>query len=172
MADAANSLMATVGETAITGAEPTDAIAKSLTSVAFRQGVEREFWRLIRREDDRLYFECFTWYGDSYVLELVCDHYRVEPCRGRFVNRETFKCEASAWPQGTQVFYGWIKWTANDLFICWPGDRGAVEHHAEWRALNYWQETDNPITQFLEFIRACLNMPSRGYLPPSQRNPA
>ena len=88
------------------------------------------------------------------------------------MNRETLTCEATAWPQGTDVLYGWIKWKPNELFICWPGDRGGLAHHAEWRPLKYWLETDNAIAQFLEFIRTCLNLPSRGYLPPIQRKPA
>lgn len=150
--------------------EVEDALAADLRSPEFRSGVERGFWRLIDRVGMRIYIEVFAWTGDNYVLELTCDRYRDEPCLGRFVDPDTRQCVASAWPRGDGPFGGWFKWSPNELFVCWPGDRGALAYHPEWRAWQHWRKTPNPVVQYLEFVRPCLTIPGRGYQPrPSRR---
>jgi hypothetical protein len=145
------------------GAE--DALGADLRSQDFRCRVERGFWRLVERVGVRLYVEVYAWNGDSYLLELTCDRYREEPCLGKFVDPTTRLCIDAAWPRGEGPFGGWFKWNPGDLFICWPGDRAGIAHHTEWRALQHWKKTPNPVVQYLEFIRQCLTIPGRGYQP-------
>lgn len=152
------------------GAE--DALDEDLKSEEFRRGAERGFWRLVERVGVRVYIELFAWNGDAYVLELTCDSYREQPCLGRFVDRDTRGCVSDAWPRGDGIFGGWFKWDPAHLFICWPGDRGGITHHPEWRAKQYWKETSNPLFQYLEFVRQCLSIRGRGYLPRPSPTPA
>lgn len=142
-----------------------DLLAQDLASNEFLAGVEREFWRLVERVGDRVYVDCFAWDGDTYVLELTCNQYAVEPCLGRFVDPQTRRCVASAWPSGDGTFGTWFKWQPQHLFICWPGDRAGIQHHSDWRARAHWTKTGNPLVQYLEFIRQCLTIRARGYQP-------
>lgn len=143
-------------------AAPTDLDA-ALASAEFAHGERQGFWHLVERRGEVLYVEVFAYDGVTYVLELQCDRYGFEPIRGRFVNSKTFTCQTEAWPRGDGTFGGWFKWDAANLFICWPGDRGGVEHHAEWRPLQHWRKTKNQLVQYLEFIRQSLTLPARGY---------
>ena len=143
--------------------ERLDSLAQDLASLEFRHGVERGFWRLIERVGFRVYIECFAWNDDTYVLELTCDRYREEPSLGKFVDPVTRARSSEAWPRGNAMFGGWFKWNPNELFICWPGDRDGLAHHPDWRARAHWQKTQNPLVQYLEFIRSCLTIPGRGY---------
>jgi hypothetical protein len=163
--EGATALLHHTGDQVVAVEKAHDPLAADLDSSAFKLGVEREFWRLVRREGNRVYVECFAWNGDNYVLEVNCDQYIIEPCLGRFVNPETGKCDATDWPQGTDTFYGWFKWKPGELFVCWPGDRAGIAHHPNWRALEHWRKTKNPLVQYLEFIRECLTIRARGYLP-------
>lgn len=142
-----------------------DALDLLLAAREFTDGVDQEFWRLIERRGERLYLEVWAHDGVSYVLELECDRLEAEPIRGRFVDPDTFESRADAWPRGNETFAGWFKWTPNDLFICWPKDRGGVAHHAEWRPQAAWRGSKNQVLQHLEFIRQCLMLPARGYQP-------
>lgn len=147
------------------GESATDALGEALASPTFQAGIEREFWRLRQRKGDRAYIECCAWDDEVYLLELACDRYGLEPSLGRFVDPQTLGCVSSAWPQGDATFSGWFKWEPQNLFICWPGDRAGITHHPEWRAREHWKKTDNPLVQYLEFVRTCLNVRSRGYRP-------
>ncbi len=140
-----------------------------LGSAAWRHGEEQGYWRVVERMEHVLYVETFARDDLAYLLNLQCDRYGAEPVRGRFVDSRTRACVAAAWPQGDGTFAGWFKSNPQDLFICWPADRGGVEHHADWRALQYWRKTDNQLVQYLEFIRRCLTLPARGYQPRVQR---
>jgi hypothetical protein len=144
---------------------PEDALDADLKSAEFHRGVERGFWRLMERVGVRLYIEVHAWSGDTYLLELTCDQYLEQPCLGKFVHPTTRACTEAAWPRGDGPFGGWFKWDPGNLFICWPGDRGGIGYHPEWRALQHWKRTANPLVQYLEFIRQCLMIPGRGYRP-------
>lgn len=143
-------------------------LSAALESVQVQRGETSGFWKFRERNGDNVYFEVFAWNGDSYVLELACDRLGDEPIRGRFVDFITKRCVSEAWPTGNPTFAGWFKWDSPNLFICWPGDRGGIEHHADWRAQKYWQKTPNQLHQYLEFIRKCLNIQAQGYQPRSQ----
>jgi len=145
--------------------QPLDRLTANLGSLEFLRGVNRQFWRLIERAGDRVYVECFAWDGIGYVLELTCDRYADEPCLGRFVDPGTRQCVSQAWPTGDGVFGTWFKWQQGNLFICWPGDRDAIGRHPEWRVSEHWKKTGNPLVQYLEFVRECLTIRSRGYQP-------
>jgi hypothetical protein len=140
-------------------------IDNSLAAPEFAHGVEQGFWSLIHRVAHQLYFELWAIDGQSYVIEMQCDRLGDEPIRGRFVDPINYASNTGAWPRGNSTFAGWFKWDAANLFICWPSDRSGVEHHADWRALEYWKRSDNQIVQYLEFIHRCLNLPTFGYLP-------
>ena len=142
-----------------------DRLSADLGSLEFLRGVARQFWRLAERVGDRVYLECFAWDGTGYVLELTCDRYVDEPCLGRFVDLQTRQCVPEAWPTGNGPFGTWFKWQTGNLFICWPGDRAGIAHHHEWRMAEHWKKTGNPIVQYLEFVRECLTIRSRGYQP-------
>ena len=144
---------------------PPDKLDELLAAPDFTSGVDQEFWRLLERRKHRVYLEVWTYHDESYVLELECDRLEDEPIRGRFVDPKTFECRSEAWPQGDGTFAGWFKWAPNDLFICWPKDRGGVEHHAEWRPMAKWRGSKNQVVQHLEFIRRCLMLPALGYQP-------
>lgn len=144
-------------------AESGDQLTIDLVSEAIRRGEAAGFWRLVERGVNALYFEVCAFDGEIYLLELTCDHYGVQPMRGKFVDTETHKCIATAWPLGNETFAGWFKWKPNDLFICWPGDRGGCEHHTDWQGQKYWKRTSNQLHQYLEFIRQCLNLRGHGY---------
>jgi hypothetical protein len=149
--------------------EVKDAIDVDVASTEVTEGEARGFWRFVRRDGDLAYFEVFAWNDDSYLLALTCDQYRTEPLLGRFVDPKTLQCTSGAWPQGDGQFGGWFKWQQEHLFICWPADRGGIKHHPEWKDKRYWASTNNPIHQYLEFIRKCLNVKAHGYKPrPSQ----
>lgn len=130
-----------------------------------QRGEASEFWRCRERDGHIVYFNVTAWDGDCYLLELSCDRFWDEPIRGRFADPDTKQCLSSAWPRGDQTFAGWFKWDPSNLFICWPADRGGIEHHTDWRILKYWQKDPNPLHQYLEFIRKCLNLRSLGYQP-------
>lgn len=122
----------------------------ALQSPEFLHGVDQEFWRLVHRTDQTLYIELWACDGHSYVLQLDCDGYGELPCRGRFVDRDTRACVTEAWPQGNEILSGWLKWDAGNFFVCWPADRGGVEHHPEWRARTHWRKSNNQLVQYLE----------------------
>ena len=147
--------------------ESQKSLASSLASPEFERGVSEEFWDLRQVSESTLYVAMFASDGEQYVLELQCDSYGAEPIRGRFVDPESLVCVSSAWPTGNGIFAGWFKWDPQNFFICWPGDRGGVMHHPEWRALEHWRKTSNQLVQYLEFIRQCLTLPARGYQPRS-----
>jgi hypothetical protein len=140
-----------------------DQLQKDLESPEFRLGVNRKFWRFVRRYGDRVYIACTAWDGDEFLLELHCDNYGVEPCRGLFVDSDTGQCVSGAWPQGDSIFGNWFKWQPGNFFICWPADRGGIGRHPEWRAQTYWKKTSNPLVHYLEFIRRCLTIRGNGY---------
>lgn len=140
----------------------------SLKDLAVLHGEKMNFWRLIHRSPDTLFFSMSTHCEDSYVLRLKCDNYFDEPIKGQFVDANSFELDANAWPQGNGTFGGWIKWQPSNLFICWPGDREALNHHKDWRAKEFWKQSKNPLHQYLEFIRKCLNIKTYGYQPKSQ----
>jgi hypothetical protein len=142
-----------------------DKLDELLATPEISWGVDQEFWRFIERKGDRVYFEVWAYDGDSYVLELECDHLEVEPIRGRFVDPKTYECRTDAWPKGNNVFASWFKWDPGNFFICWPKDRGGVGQHAEWRPQALWRGSKNQVLQHLEFIRKCLMLPANGYLP-------
>lgn len=142
-----------------------DALGADLKSEEFRRGEQRGFWRLVERVGIRVYVEAIAWNDDTFVIELTCDGYREEPCLGKFVDAKTHACISEAWPRGNDAFGGWFKWEPAHLFICWPGDRGGIAHHSDWRARQHWKKTPNPLVQYLEFIRECLTIPGRGYQP-------
>lgn len=152
--------------------ETVDRLDQLLGAPAIAWGAEQGFWRFIERIDHRVFFEVWAHDGDSYVLELECDRLGAEPLRGRFVTPNTYECREDAWPKGNEIFQGWFKWTPENFFICWPKDRGGIEHHTEWRAQASWRNTKNQVLQHLEFIRQCLSLPSRGYLPRKRRHAA
>lgn len=149
-----------------------DDLDSLISKPEFAHGVHQEFWRPVERRGDRLYLEVWAFDGGSYTLELECDQLETEPIRGRFVDPKTYECREDAWPKGNSTFDGWFKSTAGNLFICWPKDRGGVEHHIEWRPQALWRGSKNQVVQHLEFIRQCLMLPARGYLPRSQRRRA
>ena len=140
-----------------------DAVDEDLESPEVKEGETREFWRFVERNGDRVYFEVFAWSGDAYRLCLSCDQYRKEPILGQFVDPKTLHCIAAAWPQGEGQFGNWFKWQPEHLFICWPADRGGLARHGEWRSQELWKASKNPIHQYLEFIRKCLNVKAFGY---------
>lgn len=142
-----------------------DAVAKSLEAPEFLHGVEQGFWRLLDRAGDVLYVEVWASDGDCYLLEMQCDRLGDEPIRGRFVDPASRICTEAAWPHGSDVLAGWFKWQSSNFFICWPGDRGGIAHHGEWRAQRYWTREANQVVQYLEFMRRCLTIPSLGYRP-------
>lgn len=142
-----------------------DALSVDLESTEFKDGEARGFWRFVGRKQDIVHVRVYAWDGDAYLLELACDQYRAEPILGRFVDPETLQCVSEAWPQGDGAFGGWFKWQVPNLFICWPGDRGGIAHHPEWRGKCHWKQTENSLVQYLEFIRQCLNVRASGYKP-------
>lgn len=144
-----------------------DTVAASLNSPEFERGISQEFWELQEVVRHLVYVVMTARDGERYHLELQCDSYGSEPIRGRFVDSGSLACVSTAWPTGNATFAGWFKWSPNELFICWPGDRGGIEHHADWRALQHWCKTSNQLVQYLEFIRQCLTLPARGYQPQS-----
>lgn len=150
----------------------TDALTAAITSIEVQRGEASGFWRFLYRVGDVLYFDIHAWNGDKYVLELTCDRFSEEPILGRFVDADTRQCTADAWPKGNEKFAGWFKWEPSNFFICWPGDRGGIGHHGDWRSRQYWKQTPNPLHQYLEFIRQCLNLKSNGYQPRKQPSPA
>lgn len=137
----------------------------ALLSSEVHQGEAAGFWRYVDHKGDIVYFELFAWDGGAYVLELTCDQFQKEPILGRFVDPKTRQCVTEAWPRGGTRFAEWFKWETGNLFICWPGDRGGISHHAEWRQLRHWNKTPNPLHQYLEFIRQCLTIRGLGYQP-------
>jgi hypothetical protein len=143
----------------------TDRLDEFLAGPDISWGANQEFWRFIERIDERLYFEVWAFDGDTYILELACDCLETEPIRGRFVEPKSYECQMGAWPKGNNVFEGWFKWTPGNFFICWPKDRGGIEHHPEWRQQALWRNSKNQVFQHLEFVRQCLMLPARGYLP-------
>ena len=145
-----------------------DQLMAALQSLEIQRGQASGFWRYLDRTGDVLYFEVNAWDGDKYVLELTCDRFIDEPILGRFVDPVTRHCTSEAWPQGDAIFVGWFKWQPANFFICWPGDRGGIGHHPEWRGQQHWKKTSNPLHQYLEFIRQCLNIRGRGYQPRKQ----
>lgn len=142
---------------------------EALKSTEVLQGEEAGFWKFVDREGDVVYFEVTAWTRDVYLLQLTADKFQDEPMLGRFVDFRTRACTADAWPRGTNKLAEWIKWEAGNLFICWPGDRGGIGHHSEWREQRYWNKTPNPLHQYLEFIRKCLRIRANGYQPRSSR---
>jgi hypothetical protein len=149
-----------------------DALLAALTSPEVQRGQSSGFWKFLDRDEDVLYFEMYAWDGDSYVIQLTCDRYGDEAIRGLFVDPASRKCTVEAWPHGDGTFTGWFKYGSNDFFICWPGDRGGIERHGEWRGHQYWKKERNQLHQYLEFIRQCLNLPARGYQPRKQQSGA
>jgi hypothetical protein len=149
-----------------------DRIDELLNAPEIAWGVDQEFWRFIERSGHCLYFQVWAYDGESYVLELECDRLEAEPIRGRFVDPKTLECQTEAWPKGNNVFEGWFKWTPGNFFICWPKDRGGVEHHGEWRPQASWRNAKNQVLQHLEFVRQCLTLPARGYLPRQRQRAA
>jgi hypothetical protein len=140
-----------------------------LNSDDFAHGVAQEFWKFDKRVGTTVYVTMFAMDGDRFLLETQCDRYGDEPILGRFVDPQSYTCVSSAWPIGNEVFGGWFKWQPNDLFICWPGDRGGIQRHADWRAQARWRQGKNQLVDYLEFVRQCLNLRSRGYLPRAQQ---
>lgn len=145
--------------------EASSQLLTDLSSVDFARGADQEFWKLEKRVDSTVYVTMFAMDGDTYLLEMQCDRYGEEPILGRFVDAKSYACVSSAWPMGNEVFGGWFKWQPNDLFICWPGDRGGLQRHADWRTQGRWRQSKNQLVDYLEFVRQCLNLPARGYLP-------
>jgi len=145
-----------------------DTLAAAMNSGEVQRGEISGFWRFLERVGDVLYFDVHAWDGDRYVLALTCDGFGEEPIRGLFVDPDTRQCVTEAWPKGNEKFAGWFKWEPANFFICWPGDRGGIEHHQEWRAQRHWKRTVNPLYQYLEFIRQCLNLRGNGYQPRKQ----
>ena len=149
-----------------------DQLTSALQSAEVQRGQLSNFWRYVDRTKDILCFDVFAFNGDQYMLELTCDRYLDEPIHGRFVDPISRQCVSDAWPRGNPTFGGWFKWEQSNLFICWPGDRGGITHHPEWRGQQYWKKTSNPLHQYLEFISRCLNLRSCGYQPRKQQSHA
>jgi len=147
-----------------------DTLVTSLDSPEIKQGEKAKFWRFLERKNWTVYFEVFAWSGEKYVMEFNCDGYISEPILGRFVQPDSYQCTSNAWPCGNKTFGNWFKWQEQNLFICWPADRGGIKHHPDWGAQKYWNKTNNPLHQYLEFIRQCLNIRANGYQPKSQSN--
>ncbi len=136
-----------------------------IESGAFRKGVENAFWELDSIIGNRIYVWLFAPDLRSYLMELECSSYGDEPIQGSFIDPTTRQCDLSAYPRGTPVFEGWIKFQSTPPFICWDQDRGSLEigGHADWRPRAAWK-TNNQIVSYLDFIRGRLNIPECGYL--------
>jgi hypothetical protein len=133
-----------------------------LSSAEFQRGIEQEFWELVDRQEWKVYVRLVAADGRVYVVELDCAGYRDEPIHGRFVDPATRQCVASAWPQGSGAFTGWVKFTG-ELFICWDQDREGIQRHPDWRQRRMWTQKPNQVVAYLDFLRQLLHVESFGY---------
>ena len=140
-----------------------DQLQLDLESKEFQHGVEQCFWALLERKDHLVYMTFQARDGTIYVMQLECTGYGKQAIGGKFIDPRTRACVSNAWPQGNGTFGGWVKWDANNLFICWPGDRFGIEHHQEWTVQRLWDRSPNPIVSYATFIRRLLWNRAWGY---------
>ena len=134
-----------------------------LESARFRHGVEQRFWEFVARSGSLVYLRLFAPDDRTFLLELECSGYGMEPMRGRFVTEDFHQCVAAAWPRGNATFQQWVKFDPNNLFVCWEQDRVGIEHHTAWKGREAWKKSGNPLTAYLDFMRQLLHNPAKGY---------
>lgn len=140
-----------------------DPLQNDIKCKEFTHGIEQGFWALLECTQDTVYVQFNARDGQPYVMRLDCDRYGHQAIGGRFVDPSTRQCITSAWPAGTSVFGGWVKWDPQHLFICWPGDRYGLRHHPDWTSLQVWRRPPNPMVIYANFIRRLLWDRSMGY---------
>lgn len=138
-------------------------LLEDLAAPTFSHGVEQGFWELVEFSGWIAHVGLHAPDGRSYMAELTCTGYGDEPILGRFVDPTTRQCVASAWPTGNGTFNGWVKFSGNDLFICWDQDREGIQRHQEWKGRRAWTRNPNQIVGYLDFLRGLLHIPARGY---------
>lgn len=136
-----------------------------LHSEEIQHGVDQQFWRFVDRTGDLLFFELTAIDSSRYLIRLDCNGYGTEPIDGKFVDPATRACIATAWPRGNSTFEQWVKFKEPHLFFCWDQDRAGIAHHQNWRPRKAWAKESNQLFRYLDFMRALLNLPSRGYQP-------
>lgn len=134
-----------------------------LASSEFMDGVKQEFWSLPERVGDFVYITLFAPDGRTFLARFDCKSYWSEPIECLFVDPQSRNVDIRFWPDGNQVFEGWIKFKGAPPFICWDQDRGGIGHHAEWKVLKAWQKENNPLISYLNFLRRLLHVRSNGY---------
>ena len=140
-----------------------DQLQRDLESEEFQHGVEQCFWALLERKDHLVYISFKARDRATYVMQLDCTSYGNQAIGGKFIDPQTRACVSNAWPQGNGTFGGWVKWDANNLFICWPGDRFGIAHHQEWASQRLWDRPPNSIVSYTTFIRGLLWNRAWGY---------
>lgn len=143
--------------------QPEDQIQHDLESKEFQHGIGQGFWTLLDRQGDVLHLNVYARDGVVYLMRLECDSYGQQAIGGKFVDPKTRACVSNAWPRGDGIFGGWVKWDANNLFICWPGDRYGIQHHQEWATQKLWDRPPNPMVVYARFIKELLWYKPWGY---------
>jgi hypothetical protein len=142
-------------------------LGSDLDSVAFKDGVEQGFWGTAYIEGDVVFVPLYAPDERTFLARLDCAGYGAQAIQCLFVDPNTKRCDLCFWPDGNQVFEGYVKfrYTAGTPFVCWPQDRGAFDigNHADWRGERQWAKEANQVVAYLNFLRRLLHVPAYGY---------